>query len=208
MYGTLYEAIGVSPNATTEEIEAACLKLGAQYREQWTEKGAAAKFFEVEKAYETLTDPEKRRSYDKLYSEVIHRLIELRTTNAVPVPPRAGFAGHAKREAQLAALTPAGRAFEEKVGKWIKIIFIGGSVFLILLGFLAHTVNAPEKAAQEAARQAEIAKRDSAEREREFQREQAHRPYETERETADRLMRNIIIPTEKGMREQREREGR
>ena len=101
MYRTLYEAIGVPSNATKEEIEAACLKLGEYYRSQWAVKGAAERYFEIEEAYETLTDLEKRRAYDKLlsgegnpssgpFADAFADIYgDIFANNAAPVPPRA-----------------------------------------------------------------------------------------------------------------------
>ena len=66
---SLYEVIGVSPTATTQEIERACLTLGEQHHPDkqlnYTKDTLArTRFAEIEKAYDTLTDPEKRARYD------------------------------------------------------------------------------------------------------------------------------------------------
>ncbi len=63
-----YEILGVSRNATPEEIKKAYRKLALQYhpdrhppeKKKWAEE----KFKEISEAYEVLMDPEKRRLYD------------------------------------------------------------------------------------------------------------------------------------------------
>lgn len=63
-----YEILGVSRNATPEEIKKAYRKLALQYhpdkhppeKRKWAEE----KFKEISEAYEVLMDPEKRRLYD------------------------------------------------------------------------------------------------------------------------------------------------
>ncbi|MHB8667088.1 MAG: J domain-containing protein [Burkholderiales bacterium] len=63
---THYEIIGVLHDASTEEIKEACLHLGDKYRPDKNpgDELAAEAFSAVEKAFETLTDPEKRANYD------------------------------------------------------------------------------------------------------------------------------------------------
>lgn len=64
---SLYESIGVPVDATTEEIKAACMRLGAAYRPDRAhiDKHAAENFRDIERAYAVLTDPVKRGLYDK-----------------------------------------------------------------------------------------------------------------------------------------------
>ncbi len=62
-----YEVLGVSRNATQEEIKAAYRRLAKQYhpdRNPENRKEAEEKFKELSEAYEVLADPEKRRLYD------------------------------------------------------------------------------------------------------------------------------------------------
>jgi len=61
-----YKTLGVSKNASVEEIKKAYRKLALQYHpdrggDEHTEK----KFKEVNEAYQILSDPEKRRRYDQ-----------------------------------------------------------------------------------------------------------------------------------------------
>lgn len=62
-----YEVLGVSRNATDDEIKKAYRKLAKQYHPDTNpgDKSAEAKFKEASEAYAVLSDPEKRRQYDQ-----------------------------------------------------------------------------------------------------------------------------------------------
>ena len=61
-----YEILGVSKNATDEEIKRAFRKLAKQYHPDVNkEPGAEAKFKEIGEAYAVLSDPSKRKQYDQ-----------------------------------------------------------------------------------------------------------------------------------------------
>ena len=66
MEKTLYEAIGVGRDASTDEIKAACLALGERYRPGYEagETEAVNRFAEIERAYATLAHTKRRREYD------------------------------------------------------------------------------------------------------------------------------------------------
>ncbi|MDO8620926.1 MAG: J domain-containing protein [Candidatus Levybacteria bacterium] len=62
-----YEILGVSKNATETDIKKAYRKLALQYHPDKNKtKEAEGKFKEVTKAYEVLSDPQKRETYDQL----------------------------------------------------------------------------------------------------------------------------------------------
>ncbi|HEY5661499.1 MAG TPA: molecular chaperone DnaJ [Gaiellaceae bacterium] len=64
---TLYDTLGVKKDASADEIKKAYRKLAAQYHPDKNpgDSSAEEKFKEVQNAYDTLSDPEKRKQYDR-----------------------------------------------------------------------------------------------------------------------------------------------
>lgn len=69
-YKNYYEVLGVSKNASKEEIRKAYKNLAKKYHPDLNKNSSASetKFKEINEAYEVLKDPEKRRKYDELQS--------------------------------------------------------------------------------------------------------------------------------------------
>ncbi|NBW85010.1 MAG: molecular chaperone DnaJ, partial [Proteobacteria bacterium] len=62
-----YDILGVSKSATDSEIKRGYRKMANKFHpdKNQGDSAAEAKFKDVSKAYETLSDPQKRRMYDQ-----------------------------------------------------------------------------------------------------------------------------------------------
>lgn len=69
-YKDYYEILGVSKNATEQEIKSAYRKLARKFHPDVNKNdpNATEKFKDINEAYEVLSDPEKRKRYDSLGS--------------------------------------------------------------------------------------------------------------------------------------------
>ena len=70
-----YKILGVSKNASQEEIKKAFRKLAVKYHPDKNkgDKAAEEKFKEINEAYAVLSDPEKKKQYDTFGSTEFHR---------------------------------------------------------------------------------------------------------------------------------------
>ena len=59
-----YDVLGVSPGAGADEIKRAYRQLARRYHPDISGDDRAAVFLEVSRAYDVLSDPARRRSYD------------------------------------------------------------------------------------------------------------------------------------------------
>lgn len=64
-----YEVLQVSPNASAETVERVYRLLAKRYHPDNPQTGDPTKFGELQKAFETLSDPTERASYDVVYDE-------------------------------------------------------------------------------------------------------------------------------------------
>jgi curved DNA-binding protein CbpA len=64
-----YEVLQLSPNATTDTVERVYRMLAKRFHPDNQDTGDAARFAEVQNAYETLSTPSARAAYDVKYEE-------------------------------------------------------------------------------------------------------------------------------------------
>jgi len=75
---TFYDLLGISAEGSPDEVRAAYRRLALKYHPDVSPPGAAAentrRFIEVQEAYETLSDPSRRASYDLALARGVCRL--------------------------------------------------------------------------------------------------------------------------------------
>ncbi|HEX2972334.1 MAG TPA: DnaJ domain-containing protein [Tepidisphaeraceae bacterium] len=64
MQQTYYDRLGLSPDATLDEIRSAYRRLSLQYHPD-ANQGSPERFLHLKEAYETLSDPDRREDYDR-----------------------------------------------------------------------------------------------------------------------------------------------
>ena len=82
-----YALLGVPPDATTAQIKSAYRKLAKQYHPDVNNSpDAAERFREITEAYDTLTDPDRRRRYDRLHGTRTDHQARAEHRPETPVP--------------------------------------------------------------------------------------------------------------------------
>ena len=78
-----YEVLGVSKNATKEEIQSAYRKLAKKYHPDINHDPDAPKMFEeVQEAYDVLKDDTKRQQYDQFHYVLLEmHLVQIKLQN-------------------------------------------------------------------------------------------------------------------------------
>lgn len=75
---TFYDLLGISADGSPDDVRASYRRLALKYHPDVSPPGAAAentrRFIEVQEAYETLSDPSRRSSYDRALARGVCRL--------------------------------------------------------------------------------------------------------------------------------------
>lgn len=82
-----YEVLGVSQHAAPQEIRRAFRRLARRFHPDAGAEGSEERFQEVSEAYRTLSDPERRRSYDRALQVTTPAV---RTQSAAAIPLESG----------------------------------------------------------------------------------------------------------------------
>lgn len=70
-----YELLGIGPTSSVERIKERCLELAEKCKPDAHPNNhlMRTRFFKLERAYETLTDPDKRKQYDQQYRNLVQQ---------------------------------------------------------------------------------------------------------------------------------------
>ncbi|AGY58953.1 J domain-containing protein [Gloeobacter kilaueensis] len=82
---THYQTLGIDPSATTEQIRAAYRRLAKQHHPDTGAPAGHQRMVSLNEAYEVLSEPERRRSYDRLLARDSERGVT--ATQTVPRAP-------------------------------------------------------------------------------------------------------------------------
>ncbi len=93
-----YKILGIERNATQKEIKNAYRNLAKKHHPDATGKNTEEQFKNIQEAYSTLSDPQKRSDYDACLGEAVR--VRIRTT----VSAKRGF--NASRPAPIEPLIP------------------------------------------------------------------------------------------------------
>ena len=114
-YQDYYALLGVTPGATPAQIKSAYRKLAKQYHPDVNNSSDAAdRFREITEAYDTLTDPDRRRRYDRLHST--------RTGTGTSDGPWSGFTSSGNRTRTGAGSASGTRNGSEAASRILKVL--------------------------------------------------------------------------------------
>lgn len=104
----LYRTLGVSPSVSEAELKAAYRKLAKQFHPDLHpgDQQAEAKFKELNEAWETLGDPEKRKKYDQAQGSAHKRVKRPAGTTRRPTAGAPDFAQMQNGFAQFFGFDP------------------------------------------------------------------------------------------------------
>lgn len=136
-----YEVLEVSPDAGPEEVKAAFRRLSKKYHPDANpERAAGERFKQVSEAYATLSDPDRRREYDRMR----------RSASAVSEPgPRESGAGGGEPFAQW--MTDMGSRFARSASAGRQLLarlidlVIAGNMVLLAIALGAEADALPER---------------------------------------------------------------